>query len=163
MKQFLEILIFVIIGVTLFWLGFSLFVRFGIITREKGSKDNQGKNDGKQDGKKDDKKPKAKVSSGDSDGDSNKTCPVCSAQLSKGELVSSAAFPSTNGSKERLMHIRGCVHCLSGERDRVCPVCGTVLKANEILIARLYERTGRRTHIHVVGCTRCKKGSRSGS
>ena len=150
MKQFLEILAFVVIGAALLWLGFTLFVRFGIISREKGSKDNQSK--------KDDKKPKSKVSS--SDGDSTKTCPVCSGQLSKGELVSSAAFPSTDGGKDRLMHIRGCVHCLNGERDRVCPVCGTVLKANEILIARLYERTGRRTHIHVIGCTRCK-GPRS--
>ena len=159
MKQFLEILVFVIIGAALLWLVFSLFVRFGIISREKGSKDNQGKNDDKQDGKKDDRKPKVRGSAGD--GDSTKTCPVCSGQLSKGELVNSAAFPSTDGSKERLMHIRGCVHCLNGERDRVCPVCGAVLEKNEILIARLYERTGRRSHIHVIGCTRCK-GPRSG-
>jgi len=158
MKQFLEILIFVIIGAALLWLGFTLFGRFGIISREKGSKDNQGKKDGKQDDKKNDKKPKARGSSGD--GDPNKTCPVCSGQLSKGELVSSAAFPSMNGGKERLMHIRGCVHCLNGERDRVCPVCGTILEANEILIARLYERTGRRSHIHVIGCSRCRKGPR---
>ena len=160
MKQILEILIFIIIGAALLWLGFALFVRFGIISRENDSKENQGKRDGKQDGKKDDKKPKARGSAGD--GDSNKTCPVCSGQLTKGELVSSAAFPSTNGGKERLMHIRGCVHCLNGERDRVCPVCGAVLAANEILIARLFERVGRRTHIHVIGCTRCKKGPGSG-
>ena len=159
MKPFLEILILVIMGAALLWLGFTLFVRFGIINRGQESKDNQGKKDGKQDGKKDDKKTKARSSAGD--GDSNKTCPVCSGQLSKGELVSSAAFPTTNGGKERLMHIRGCVHCLNGERDRVCPVCGTVLEANEILIARLYERTGRRSHIHVIGCSRCK-GPRSG-
>jgi hypothetical protein len=37
-----------------------------------------------------------------------------------------------------------------------------VLKANEILIARLYERTERRTHIHVIGCTRCRNGPSSG-
>jgi hypothetical protein len=29
------------------------------------------------------------------------------------------------------------------------------------LIARLFERVGRRTHIHVIGCSRCK-GPRSG-
>ena len=160
MKQFLEILAFVIIGAALLWLGFSLFIRFGIINRGQESKDTQDKSDGKQDGKKDDKKPKARGSAGD--GDSTKTCPVCSGQLTKEELVSSAAFPSTNGGKERLMHIRGCVHCLNGERDRVCPVCGAILEKNEILIARLYERTGRRSHIHVIGCTRCRKGPSSG-
>jgi rubredoxin len=160
MKQFLEILVSIIIGIALFWLGFTLFVRFGIINRGQESNGAQGKKNVKLDNKKDVRKPK--TSSSTSDGDSNRTCPVCSGQLSKGELVSSAAFPSTNGGKDRLMHIRGCVHCLNGERDRVCPVCGTVLEANEILIARLFERTGRRSHIHVIGCTRCKKGPHSG-
>jgi hypothetical protein len=152
MRQFLEILTFVIIGVALFWLGLTLFTRFGIINREKGSKDNQDKKDDKQN----DIKPMAKGPAGE--GDPNKTCPVCSSKLSKGELVSSSAFPSTNGGTDRFMHIRGCVYCLNGDRKRVCPVCGTVLEANEILIARLFERVGRRTHIHVIGCTQCKKG-----
>jgi len=140
MKLFFEVLIFVIIGVALFWVGMILFSKLGIRTRRGSSK----KKDGRQSG--DD----------DSDVDPNKTCPVCSKRLSKGELVSSAAFPASNGSNDRFMHIRGCVYCLNGERKRVCPVCGTVLEPNEILVARFFERIGRRSHIHVIGCTRCK-------
>ena len=155
MIQFLVILTFVIIGVALLWLGLTLFNRFNSTNRGQGSKEIQVNNDGQQEVP----KPKAKVSSGD--GDPNRTCPVCSSKLSKGELVNSAAFPSTNGGEDRVMHIRGCVYCLSGDCKRVCPVCGAVLEKNEILIARLYERVGRRTHIHVIGCTRCKKGPKS--
>ena len=140
MKLFLEVLTFVIIGVALFWLGLTLFAKLGIRPSWWGSKKQGGKKTGDE----------------DSDGDPNKACPVCSKKLSRGELVSSAAFPSTNGGKDRFMHIRGCVYCLNGERKRVCPVCGTVLQANEVLVARLFERVGRRSHIHVIGCTRCK-------
>ena len=156
MIQFLIILTFVIIGIALLWLGLTLFNRFGISSRGKGSKEQQSENYGKQGGL----KPKTRSSSGDAN--PNKTCPVCSAKLSKSELVSSEAFPSANGSEDRVMHIRGCVYCLNGERERVCPVCGAVLEKDEILIARLFERIGRRTHIHVIGCTRCRKGPRSG-
>jgi len=144
MGQFLEVLTFVIIGVILLWVGFTLFVKLGVL--------NRGQNSGKQQ----EKKPKAGGSPGDP-----KTCPVCSAKLSKGEMVSSAAFPSTNNGKDRFMYIRGCVYCLSGDRERVCPVCGTVLEANETLIARFFERPDSRSHIHVIGCTLCK-GPRSG-
>jgi hypothetical protein len=60
------------------------------------------------------------------------------------------------------MHIRGCVYCLEGERsqNRVCPVCGHILNKDEILICRLYERqhkTRKRPHIHVIGCSSCKR------
>ena len=157
MIQLLIILTFVIIGVALLWLGLSLFNRFNTTNKGKTSKDNQGIKDGEQDGI----IPKASGSTGDVN--PNKTCPVCSSKLSRGELVSSAAFPSANGGKDRIMHIRGCAYCLSGDCKRVCPVCGAVLEKNEILIARLFERVGRRTHIHVVGCTRCRKGPRSGN
>ena len=144
MKLFLEVLTFVIIGVALFWLGITLFGKLGIHPRWLSSKKKSGK----------------KPEDDDSDGNPNKTCPVCSKKLSKGELVSSAAFPSAKGGKDRLMHIRGCVYCLNGDRKRVCPVCGTVLDLNEILVARLFERLGRRSHIHVIGCSKCK-GPRS--
>ena len=89
-------------------------------------------------------------------------CPVCSAKLMEGELVSSAAFPSLNGGKDRFMHIKGCLYCLRGDRDRVCPVCGIILKGKEILIARLFERPGRKSHVHVLGCSRCRRAGTSG-
>jgi hypothetical protein len=31
-----------------------------------------------------------------------------------------------------------------------------VLRAEEILISRLFERPGRRSHVHVLGCTKCR-------
>jgi len=143
MKQFIEILTFVIIGCVLVWVGFKLFSKLGVRIGGSGSK------------KRRDEETDIEGAPGDA-----KTCPVCSAKLSKGQLVSSAAFPSTNGGKDRFMHIRGCVNCLNGARKRVCPVCGIVLEPGEILIARLFERPGRRNHIHIIGCTQCKKGPR---
>ena len=83
-----------------------------------------------------------------------RTCPVCCARLNKGERVKSAAFPSLGG-YDRLMHISGCVYCIQGDRRRVCPVCGAVLREEEFLVARLYEKPVR-SHVHVLGCSRCK-------
>jgi len=139
MRQFIEILTYVIIGIVLLWFGSTLFARIGIPVWGWSAKKRQGI------------KPKGEGSPGDP-----QTCPVCSAKLDAGQLVSSAAFPSMNGGKDRFMHIRGCVYCLLGDRDRVCPVCGMVLEGEEILISRLYERPGRRSHVHVIGCSYCK-------
>jgi len=87
-------------------------------------------------------------------------CPVCGARLEEGELVKSSIFPSFNG-KERLMHIRGCGYCLEGAplggRQRVCPVCGAILNPAEYLIAKMFDHPGKR-HVHVLGCSRCRKG-----
>ena len=141
MKQIFEVLIFVILGVILLWFGYSLFIGVGIPAFGGISRARRRRN----------LKPRGTSLPGEP-----QTCPVCSAKLYEGELVKSLAFPSLNGGKDRFMHIRGCVYCLRGNRDRVCPVCGLVLKDSEILISRLFERPGRRSHVHVLGCTRCK-------
>jgi len=145
MGQFFEVIIFVFLGIALLWFGYTLFFQIGGLPAWGGSFR----------GRKGGLKPRAESSPGDP-----QTCPVCSAKLGEGELVSSSAFPSLNGGKDRFMHIRGCLYCLRGDRDRVCPVCTTVLYGNEILISRLFERRGRRSHVHVLGCTSCK-GPRS--
>jgi hypothetical protein len=146
MRQIFEVLIFVLIGIFLLWFGYTLFFCFFVpAPGGLGRRNNRRQN----------LKPKGESTPGEP-----QTCPVCSAKLRPGELVSSSAFPSLNGGKDRFMHIRGCLYCLQGGRDRVCPVCGAVLKGNEILISRLFERPGRRSHVHVIGCTRCK-GPRS--
>jgi len=80
-------------------------------------------------------------------------CPVCGARLGKGVLIQSSVFPSFNG-QERIMHIKGCPHCLRGSRERTCPVCKGALKPEEVLIARMYEGS-RKPHIHILGCSRC--------
>ena len=146
MKQIFEVLVFVIVGVTLLWFGYTLFVTVGIPVFGGGIRLRRHRH----------RKPRSESIPG-----LPQTCPVCSAKLDDGELVSSHAFPSLNGGKDRFMHIRGCVYCLRGDRARLCPVCGVVLKENEILISRLFERIGRRPHVHVIGCTRCK-GPRAG-
>lgn len=138
MEQIFEVLGFVIIGVILLWFGYTLF--FGVSIPAWGQS----------------RRRRSRRPRGESFPGEPQTCPVCSAKLNPGELVSSLAFPSLNGGKDRFMHIRGCVYCLHGDRDRVCPVCGIILKENEILIARLFERPGRRAHVHVLGCSRCK-------
>jgi len=148
MGRFLEVSIFLIIGIILLWFGYTLFFTIGIPAfGGLNRKFNRRKSP----------KPSGEGVSGEA-----KTCPVCLAKLRPGELISSSAFPSLNGEKDRFMHIRGCVYCLRGDRDRVCPVCGTILKGDEVLISRLSERPGRRSHVHVIGCSICCKvpGSR---
>jgi len=134
----LQALVFTLIGVILLYFGFTLFfaVPGGLpmpaFRRKKASP-----------------KPKSFGVPGDP-----RTCPVCSAKLENGERVKSSAFPSLGG-YDRLMHISGCYYCLEGDRRRVCPVCHTVLRQEEFLVARLFEKPGR-SHVHVLGCTRCK-------
>ena len=145
MGQFFEVLLFVFLGIALLWFGYTLFLQAGIAAF--GGRGRRQKSVAK---------PGIRGSPGDP-----QICPVCSFKLGEGELVSSSAFPSMNGGKDRFMHIRGCIYCLRGDQERVCPVCGIVLRGNEILISRLFERKGRRSHVHVLGCTTCK-GPRSG-
>ena len=145
MAQFFEVILFIFLGIALLWFGYTLFFQLGLPALGGGFR--RRKNSQRQ---------HRESSPGDP-----QTCPVCSIKLDEGQLVSSAAFPSMNGGKDRFMHIKGCLFCLRGERDRVCPVCGIILRGNEILISRLFERRGRRSHVHVLGCTRCK-GPRSG-
>jgi hypothetical protein len=142
MKQLFEVSAFILIGIFLLWFGYTLF--FTICPPALGGF-----------GRKSLRRKDRNASGGSTAGDP-KTCPVCAKKLQPGELVSSSAFPALNGSKERFMHIKGCIYCLKGDRERVCPVCGIILKDDEILIARLYDRPGKRSHVHVAGCTRCK-------
>jgi RNA polymerase subunit RPABC4/transcription elongation factor Spt4 len=141
MKEIFEVLILVIVGVVLLWFGYTLFFNIGIPAFSAGFRMRRRT-----------LKPRSVSLPGEP-----QTCPVCSAKLNSGELVSSLAFPSLNGGKDRFMHIKGCLYCLTGERQRVCPVCGLSLQINEILISRLFERPGRRSHVHVLGCTCCRR------
>jgi hypothetical protein len=140
MGNFIQVLAFVIIGTILLWFGYTLFVGLGFgVPAGNGAWHRRRK-----------RKPV-----GESFPGAPQTCPVCSAKLDGGELVKSSAFPSISGGQDRLMHIRGCVYCIRGDRERSCPVCGVILKDNEILIARMFERP-RRAHVHVLGCSRCR-------
>ena len=139
MGTVLQALILTFAGVVLLWFGFNLFFATpGGLSMPVYKRRNRGP------------KPKGTGFPG-----APRTCPVCSALLEKGERVKSATFPSFSGT-DRLMHISGCVYCLEGDRRRVCPVCGAVLREKEILVARFFEKPVR-SHVHVLGCSCCKK------
>ncbi|MDR2370809.1 MAG: hypothetical protein LBD71_04960 [Treponema sp.] len=145
MALYVEILVLVIIGTALLWFGYTLFFTLGGGTRAIFPKKQKGLRP---------RQPKGEALPG-----SPQTCPVCSAILNDGDLVKSSAFPSFNG-KDRLMYLRGCVYCLEGGRPRFCPVCGVHLKDDEILVARMFEWPRRRPHVHVLGCSRCRRFKR---
>jgi hypothetical protein len=148
MGHYIQALFFVIIGTALLWFGYTLFFGVGAKVPAWGGRYRKRRG----------KRPRNESFPG-----APQTCPVCSAKLEEGELVKSSAFPSLNGGKDRFMHIRGCVYCLHGDRERICPVCGRVLRDNEILVARMFERPHRRSHVHVLGCSRCRGTGKSRS
>ena len=139
MQGYLQTLIFVTIGIALLWFGYSLFFghRWGIRRNRK-------------------ERPQLQKTGSASPGDPQ-VCPICSSQLEKGDLVQTLAYPSLTQGKDRLMHIQGCVFCLSGEYERYCPVCGAPLSNSDILVARMFDRPHRRPHVHVLGCNQCRK------
>ena len=132
----MQILVIVIIGIVLLWFGYSLFFgRMPLFYRFFPRK----------------KKEKVKGNPGDP-----QVCPICSIKLSKGDLVKSFAFPS-GGSIDRLMYIRGCFSCLEHNVPRRCPICKGSMTIEDYLIARMFERPNRRSHVHVLGCNHCRK------
>jgi RNA polymerase subunit RPABC4/transcription elongation factor Spt4 len=150
MGGYIQVVSLIVVVILLFWFGYTLFFGAG---RGKSPRAFGGQGGGK--GSRFGRAWPGEAQ--ESYAGAAQTCPVCAARLREGELVSSAAFPSFNNGKDRMMHIKGCVYCLSGERDRICPVCGVTLNTDEILVCRLFERPFRRSHVHVIGCSRCKK------
>ena len=137
MGDTLQTLLFVIVGIILLYIGYSLFfgkkspfyLGFGL---KKKKDDFRGK-----------------------PGDPM-VCPVCSLKLEKGDLVKTIAFPAAKSS-DRLMYIRGCPVCIEGSIPRKCPVCKAKMTAADYLVSRMFERRSRKNHIHVIGCSHCKK------
>jgi hypothetical protein len=141
MGDFVQVLLLVITGILLFWFGYSIF--FG-----PNSPFYPGWYPWSKWGK---KKPNGKGMPGDP-----QVCPVCSHKLDKGELVKSVAFPAATGGKDRLIYIRGCFVCLVRGVPRRCPVCGQDLSLEDYLVARMFDRPKKRSHVHVLGCNHCK-------
>jgi hypothetical protein len=58
-----------------------------------------------------------------------------------------------------MMRIFGCPNCYppNQRRQRVCPVCRTIIPREGYAIASLFEKPGRK-HVHVLGCSACRKG-----
>ena len=138
MGSYIQILALIIAGIFLLWFGYSLF--FGPLSPFYSGRFSWRK------------KEKIRGEVGDP-----QICPVCSIKLDRGELVKSIAFPSITGGRDRLMYINGCFSCLNDRLPRRCPVCGSNLSIRDYLISRMFERTNRRNHVHVLGCNQCRK------
>jgi hypothetical protein len=98
-------------------------------------------------------KPGRKAGRAPAPGTKARTCPLCGANLDRGELVKSAVYP---GNPAKLAHIFGCPYCYPAEggRPRECPVCRKTLRPDSYLIALMFDKPGRK-HVHVLGCTEC--------
>ena len=139
MLDSLRTLIFIILGIALVWFGYRvLFGQYVKVRRAAWGLQKKGV--GKA--------------------GAPKVCLVCKAKLPKGELVKTRAFPSLTGGKDKLMHIQGCVFCLSGKRTRICPVCSARLSTEDKLVARMFDRSFNRHHVHVIGCSHCRSEKR---
>ena len=91
-------------------------------------------------------------------------CPLCGEHLPRGTRVHSVLFP---GKEFDLMRIYGCRHCWSGHtladisgslHSRRCPSCGESIPEGGYVMAQVYNKPYRKTHVHVYGCTVCKPG-----
>ncbi len=98
----------------------------------------------------------------DEDGaDDRRPCPLCGRMLRRGERVHSVVY---SRGEDRLMNVFGCPWCYGGhpagakepQRERHCPSCGVTLREGSFAVARVFERPGRKTHIHVLGCPVCR-------
>jgi len=136
MQEYVQILTLIIIGITLLSFGFNLFIRQWAKLRASSGELQKAREEASSD---------------------FQACPICSTKLIKGELVKTLAFPSITGGKDRLMHVRGCAHCINGGLERYCPVCGAALGLDDILVARIFERPHRRAHVHITGCNKCRR------
>lgn len=85
-----------------------------------------------------------------------KPCPLCGTLLKPGERVHSVIYP---GKPDSLMEIYGCPFCEKPDspNKRKCPVCKKIMSADSVLIARVFDKPGKK-HVHVLGCTRCYSG-----
>ncbi|MFP4508699.1 MAG: hypothetical protein ACLFNQ_01070 [Spirochaetaceae bacterium] len=101
----------------------------------------------------------------DGSGQRIRRCPVCHAQLSSGERIRSVVFSGGTAHREireHTTHIFGCPHCYphNNLNPRQCPVCEQTLSRDGYLIARMFQRPGKKDHVHVLGCTECRSGPR---
>ena len=84
-------------------------------------------------------------------------CPVCGEMLAPGAMVKSKVFMRKGG--DQMMQVFGCPYCWpdNTEYRRICPVCEKVIPRNGYLVARYFSGPNRR-HVHVLGCSGCRRG-----
>jgi len=110
-----------------------------------------------------------------------KPCPLCGSLLRRGETVRTVVYSgdgsrkvedqevgadsvernSPNRIQDALVHMLGCKYCYPAneEHPRTCPVCQRTVPDDGYVVARMFERQGRK-HVHVTGCTQCRRRRR---
>ncbi len=86
-------------------------------------------------------------------------CPICGSGLQKGQNMFSKVFRPMNVPDQRCV-ITGCPHChpiCEPGVKRLCPVCGKTIPQDGHLVARLFNKTQRKKHVMIVGCSSCLK------
>ena len=141
MRDYLQVLIFIVLGIILVWFVYAIFMGQWMKIRSQIKSMPKKR-----------QPPKKAAAPGDP-----KICPLCKSKLAAGELVQTKAYASMAGTHERLMHIQGCVYCLRGDYPRFCPVCKVSLGPSDKLVARMFDRPNRRSHVHILGCFLCRK------
>lgn len=94
-------------------------------------------------------------------------CPLCATMGQKTDRIHGVNYIQEDGNKyksrmeveEILTHVFGCPACwpVNPEHPRICPVCRQTLSADGFLVARTFRRKGKKDHVHVLGCTECKR------
>ena len=90
---------------------------------------------------------------------SNVKCPICGSGLAAGENLISKVYRPMNV-PDQLMSIMGCPHCYpkGGQGiKRICPVCHQLMDDDDILTARLFNKSAGRKHVHILGCSKCHR------
>ncbi|WP_053228016.1 hypothetical protein [Spirochaeta cellobiosiphila] len=97
-----------------------------------------------------------------------RTCPLCGSVLQSGWRVHSTVYREID-STDQMMHIYGCPFCYPNHKqshlakgqwqDRYCPVCKEKLKSGIPVYARVFNKP-HKTHVHVLGCPKCRKESK---
>jgi hypothetical protein len=165
MESNFKLLVFILIGLLLLWFGYKLYLRFfkkkSIMNGErliKIGKESESPNGASGSGSTPSVAPTQPkpLYKGTSSSGGLMICPICLFRMENGDMIKTRAFPPMPGEKDRLMHIHGCVYCMDGKRERLCPVCGKKISVNDFLVARIFDRAQRRSHVHVLGCTQCR-------
>ena len=63
-----------------------------------------------------------------------------------------------SGKSDTIAEVFGCKYCYGDDSQaaRICPVCRESLPKDGYVIGRMF-RTPEKNHLHVVGCTICRK------
>lgn len=84
-------------------------------------------------------------------------CPLCNTHLARGEQLYSRIYRPMTTPDQRIT-VHGCPHCYPVPEagvKRICPVCGKPVPTDKELTARLFNRTGKKKHVVIVGCGNC--------